>query len=228
MPMIDIPNLKQLVPQININIELLWYSQHHSNELGVRYYCEHRKSENHSCSDCESYQCDVCESSRPHFRFGHKLWCVDCMNNADRFASDEMGTHILDTKLMKTYTYRNYFLDTYLENNDDCQVASDSFAYMTRGCYVCSSQMLSCENNCAICTLDLNYHSRPYYLAYHGSKQGSKQIKVCGKCTLNREKIPELNGQLTFIDMRKRIMSTKEVKEKINLWDFFSEKLKYE
>ena len=75
---------------------------------------------------------------------------------------------------------------------------------------------------CAICTYDLNYSSRPYYLAYHGTKQGSKQIKVCGKCTLNREKIPELCDQLTFIDMRKRIVSEKEINQKINLWEFFS------
>ena len=49
-----------------------------------------------------------------------------------------------------------------------------------------------------------------------------KQIKVCGKCTLNREKIPELCDQLTFIDMRKRIVSEKEINQKINLWEFFS------
>ena len=122
IPIIDVPNLKQLVSKINTDIELLWYSQHYSKELEIRYHCEHRKSEIHSCPDYNLFQCDICKSPNPHFRIGYELWCVNCMNDADRFAADELGTEILDTKLMKTYTYQ--------ESNNDEQIIGESFTHL--------------------------------------------------------------------------------------------------
>jgi len=222
-PLFDVPSFQKLLA-VGLtgtpNWEWLWYSQHKTNGLNVNYLCKNRKNDSmyHACSDCDYFSCSGCDNSGfINYRVGYKIYCSNCMMKFYYVRGDTKG-------ITDPYDYKSY---EYWEGNDIRNLTTSneiekSYSDAGQKCRICIYEQLR-NFECTICRTILNYKSRSHYVAFHGSKRGMMQIKVCGKCVFQRHTIPELNEKITRIDLTNNIKSPKIIKQKVDLWEFFSE-----